>query len=275
MAALKRSDVPQEQVWTLADIFQSEEDFDGALKELNNMAQALRGHQATLGSSEVLLLNFLRDRDEVLALAARITSYAMLKFSEDGSDAHHQMLMGRAASAAQGVESALTDLQNTYLSLDEDKLQSFSNQDLLVEYRQYLLGLVNVHLHKLSPEAEAALAAVSETLAAPGNLYRSATGGDLHCGTVVDEEGKEFLVTPFSVMVRAETSYDSGFRKRAYNALTDGLKPYHNTLGTSLSIEIKKNVSFAKLRGYKSTADMLLHESDVSGFPSDDVSVAF
>jgi oligoendopeptidase F len=263
-------------VWNLADIFPSSAEFDEAIESLESAADALAQHQDTLGRSEAGLLDFLRARDEVLALTARITSFAMLNFSEDGSDPNNQALMARAQSAAHLVQTTLTTLFNTYLSLPEDDLRSYAESNgPLAEYRQYLLELLEVKAHKLASEAESALAAVAETLNAPSNLYRNATGADLRCGTVLDEEGNEFLVTPFSVMVRAETSYDGAFRQRAYDALTNGLKTYHNTLGVALTTEIKKNVALAKLRGYTSTAEMLLHESDVSGFPSDNVPVSF
>ncbi len=276
MAPLKRSEVPQEQVWNLTDIFRNVSEFDGALESLKSAAEALSSHKDTLGGSEAGLLSFLRARDEVLALTARITSFASLNFSEDGSDASNQSLMARAQSAAHLVQTTLTTLVNTYLSLPEESLRRYAHSDgPLRAYRQYLLELVEVKAHKLTAEAESALAAVAESLNAPSNLYRNTTGGDLRCGTVLDEEGNEFLVTPFSVMVRAETSHDGAFRKRAYDALTNGLKAYHNTLGVSLSTEIKKNVSLAKLRGYASTAEMLLHESDVTGFPSDNIPVSF
>ena len=276
MAPLKRSDVPEEQIWNLLDIFQDEAAFDAAIVNLKQVVEGLGAHESTLGTSDEGLFKFLQARDEVLSQSARITSYAMLKFSEDGSDPRHQALMGKAQSAAHLVQATFTKLINTYLSLPEATLQSYAETTGPLElYKQYLSELVQMKAHKLAPEAESALAAVSEVLNAPSNLYRNATGADLRCGTVPDEEGNEFMVTPFSVMVRSETSHDGAFRRRAYDALNNGLKPYHNTLGVSLTTEIKKNVALAKLRGYSSTAEMLLHQSDVSGFPSDNIPVSF
>lgn len=276
MAPLKRSDIPEEQVWNLTDIFATETEFDAAIQDLKTAMTELMKHKDTLGSSESQLLDFLRARDEVLAKSAKITSYASLNFSEDGSDPNNQKLLGKAQASAQQLQEVFTTLQSTYLNLPATTLRSFAESSgPLSVYRQYLLELLQIHQHKLAPEAETALSAVAETLGAPSDLYRATTGADLRCGTVPDEEGNEFLVTPFSVMVRAETSHDGAFRKRAYDALTNGLRPYHNALGVSLTTEIKKNVALAKLRGYSSTADMLLHESDVSGFPGDNIPVSF
>lgn len=276
LAVMQRSDVPAEQVWDLTGIFPNEQSFDEAVRNLGLAVTALGEHEHALGNSESELLAFLRARDYVLEQAARVSSYAHLKFSEDGGDGHNQELVGRARAAVQQVEERLTHFLHIYLALPEAELQRFaSSTGELSVYRQYLLGLLDTRKHKLTPDAEAALAAVGETLGAPQNLYRTTTGADLRCGTVPDEEGGEFLVTPFSIMVRAETSFDGDFRKRAYDALIAGLKPYHNTLAVSLATEIKTNVSLAKLRGYESTVDMLLSENSVMGSPADNVPVSF
>ena len=275
MAPLRRSDVPQEQVWDLTHIFADDAAFDEAIQKLNRARKPLSDHAKTLGDSEAALLSYLRDRDVVMEQIQRIGAYAMLSFSEDGADSRNQTLMAKAQSVSVSLMEELTRLQNAYLALPFETQKAYaSSTGELSTYREHLLEMVHMHEHKLSPEAESALAALGEALDAPSTIYRTATGADLACGTVPDESGEEFLVTPFSIMVRAETSIDADFRKRAYDALIKGLSLHHNTLGATLATEIKKNVALSRLRGYSSTADMLLHDSS-GGFPSDNVDVAF
>lgn len=276
MAAMKRSEIPHEQVWSVESIFADEAAFDAAIQQLNSDITALHQHKDTLTQGEEQLASFLKARDGVLAAMDRIFGYAFLKFSEDGTDAANQALFGRAMRVAQAVEEELTDLRDALMTVPAERLEQYANADgPAATYRLYLTELVANRPHLLDPKAEAALAAMGEALGAPSNWYRTVTGADMRYQPVPDEEGKEFAVSTFGFMFRVETSTDLEFRRRAYESLTNGYRPYHNTLGVSLATEIKRNVAMAKLRGYSSTAEMLLNAGDATGRPSDSVPVSF
>lgn len=274
---MKRSEVPEEQVWNLANIFATPSDFDAAVKQLqHDVKDLLEQHKDRLGSSEADLLVFLQARDTVLEQVQKLIGYAYMKFSEDGTDAANQALFGRARQAAQSLEEALTELRDALMAVPDEQLRQYAASDgPLSTYRQYLTELADGRAHLLDPKAEAALAAVGEALGAPGNWYRTVTGADLRFASVADEAGGEFSVSTFSFMFRVETASDRPFRQRAYESLTNGFRPYHNTLAVSLTTEIQKNVALAKLRGYDSTAAMLLQAGDVTGSPADSVPVSF
>ncbi|MDQ0189837.1 hypothetical protein JI721_06795 [Alicyclobacillus cycloheptanicus] len=272
----RRQDVPEEQVWNLTDLFADEAAFDTAILEAEQALANLSNLAQTAATSADHLAAYMRARDNVIEQCSRIGSYAMLKFSEDGTDAANQALFGRARQLQQQAAQQLTEHRDALLKLPEETLRQFANAGgALAPYRLYLTELADSRPHVLSRDAEAALSAVGDLIAAPATLYRTVTGADMKFDSVPDEAGAEFAVTPFSVMVRAEASTDMAFRRRAYDALIAGLKPYHNTLAVSLSTEIQKNVALAKLRGYASTADMLLHESSPFGDPGDNVPVSF
>lgn len=276
MSAMKRSEVPQEQVWSIESIFADQAAFDAAVQQLNSDTQALGAYKDTLTQGEDGLLQFLQARDRVLAAMDKVYGYTYLKFSEDGTDPANQALFGQGKRAVQAVGEQLTALRDVLMTLPAERIEQYAHASgSLKTYKLYLTELAASRSHLLDPKAETALAALGETLSAPSNWYRTVTGADMRYQPVPDEEGEEFSVSTFGFMFRVETSTDVEFRRRAYESLSNGYRPYHNTLGVSLATEIQRNVAMAKLRGYSSTAEMLLNGASALGTPADSVPVSF
>lgn len=271
-----RHEVPEEHVWNLTDLFASETDFDAALQALSAELETLSrfGTQALERPPDVLA--YLQARDGILAQGQRVVGYAMAKFSEDGTDPENQTRLARARQAGQALERKLTQLRDVLFAVSAERLQHWAqSQGPLSAHRMYLLQVAQGREHVLPPGAEEALAAVAPALQLPGTLYRTVTGADLRCASVPDEQGQTFSVTHFSFMTRAETSDNWDFRARCYQSLVAGQKPYHHTLATTLATEIQKNAALAKLRGYPSSAAMLLREASESAGPPDNVAESF
>lgn len=276
MAPLQRNEVPDEQVWNLNDIFATEADFERAIQEMDTDLMKLHSNLSSFCETDEKLFDFLTQRDAILALGSRIKSYATLQFSEDGTNPDNQRRFAKARRVQQRMAEVLDAFRDALLQQPETRLQAFaSSSGPLETYQLYLKDLVTSRAHMLTPAAEAALTAVGETLHAPSTWYRTVTGADMSFESVPDERGESFSVTTFSVMIRSETSYDDAFRKRAYESLATGFRPYHNTLASALSTEIGRNVAMAKLRGYQSTTEMLLKQSIEPPFPADNVPVSF
>ncbi|MDP9729418.1 M3 family metallopeptidase [Alicyclobacillus tolerans] len=273
--SVRRQDIREEEVWNLQDIFKNEDEFQQAVELIDHTIEQMRENTEKMEWNESRLMQYLHARDALLEQCNRVMGYAMLRFSEDGTDPIHQALFARARNVRMKVEEQLTRERDGLLKLSQETLHRFAESEECKSYQLFLRELAESKAHVLHPEVEHTLAALGDVLSSPSTLYRTTTGADMRFALVADEQGQEFAVTPFSVLIRAESSTDKEFRQRAYESLVAGLKPYHHTLAMSLVTEIQKNVTLAKLRGYSSTADMLLHQSTAFGDWADQVPVSF
>lgn len=275
MARITRSQVPVEESWNLADIFANNEAWEQELKAVEGDLPLLSAHRSTLGNSPASLLECLDAYDLITGRIHRVTAYAHYRFTEDTTDPVSQAMAGRAGLLFGKVRNVLTDLRAAMLQLPAGTLERFMAEEQgLGEYRQFLELLIATRSHALAPETEAALSALSQGLSAPGSIYDIVTASDMKFEPVRDSQGREVDVSLFFYMTQIETSPDTTLRRRAYESLVRGLSPYQHGLAASLSTEIRNNVAISRLRGYSSTAEMILAQGKGNGRNPDQVPVA-
>lgn len=260
--ALRRVDIPVEQTWNLEDIFPTKDAWEQELTAVDATLPSLRDCTQNVGRSATQLLAYLHARDAVRDRVARLQSYASYLVYEDSTNPNSQAMSGRAKALGVRFAQVLTEVRNQLLELPDGVLEQFLTEETgLSEYRWYIERLIQAKPHRLSSEAELALAAVGGSLFAPERIYETFTAGDIKFEPVLDGDGKEFSVSLWSYFTQVETSPDSTLRRNAFHSLTSGLRPYQHGLGSVFATEIERNVAMAKLRGYSSTAEMLLNDS--------------
>ncbi|MFZ5817630.1 MAG: M3 family metallopeptidase [Bacillota bacterium] len=268
MAEITRSQVPVEETWNLADIFPSAGAWEEELKAVQAGLPALAEHRGMLGISAAHLLACLDAYEETTVRVSRILQYASYLHTEETTNPASQAMMGRANLLYAQVRNVLTDLQAAILRLPEGTLERFLEEEPgLSQYGYFLELLIAGRAHSLSPEAEAALSAVSQGLGAPTGLYATITSSDMKFEPVQDSQGREVALSLFFYMTQIETSPDTLLRRRAYQSLVNGLKPYQHGLAANLATHIRNNVALARLRGYSSTAEMILNDSGMGRTP--------
>ncbi|MFZ5825503.1 MAG: M3 family metallopeptidase [Bacillota bacterium] len=262
MSRITRSQVPVEETWNLADIFESDEAWEAERAAVEAELPALLEHRGALGVSPAHLLACLDAYEAMTGRLNRVLQYAHYRYTEDTTNPTSQAMAGRANMLYGQVRNVLTDLRAAMLRLPEGMVERFmSEEPALQGYRRFLELLIASQAHALTPEAEAALSAVSPGLTAPMSVFSAITSSDMKFEPVTDSQGREVPISLFFYMTQIETSPDTTLRRRAYESLVKGLTPYQNGLGTNLSTHIRNNVALARLRGYSSTAEMILQHS--------------
>jgi oligoendopeptidase F len=275
MATLHRNDVPIHETWNLDDIFPSVDAWQAEVEYLARDFKALgrTGWSLNPDTDAQALLDCLKRRDELSGRMSRVSSYASMRYTEDSTDSGNQMMMGRASILWTDANEVFTSLRTEIIGLPAGAVERFLDEEpAMAPFRNYVQGIMAIARYQLHPDAEAALATVSDTLSIPDALYNTITSADLKFRPVLDKDGKEVPISLFSYMTQIETSPDTTLRRNAYQSLVEGLTPYQHGLAGTLGGHVRANVSLAKLRGYPSVFDMLLTESQ--GFDADRVPVA-
>ncbi|MCT8137825.1 oligoendopeptidase F [Anaerobacillus sp. CMMVII] len=278
MSLKTRSEIPLEETWNLADIFPSDEEWEKSYLQVEHELDEFHIGAIALDSAKGTLKTLER-YDRLMEKYNRTSSYAFYKYSEDGTDPENQTMVGRSQTLGKKSFNLSTNLVNLLLQLPKEVIQSYISEEKDLEnYHRFLEKIEEIRDHSLTPEMEDLLASLNHTLNTPNSIYLTVTASDLKFEPVKDKSGNEVPVSLFMYMTQIETSPDTELRRNAYQSLTDGLKKYQHGLAQSLSSEINKNVSIAKLRNYPTTMDYLLQYSTPAAnhfYAGDGVSTAF
>ncbi|MFZ5827677.1 MAG: M3 family metallopeptidase [Bacillota bacterium] len=259
-----RAEVPVEETWRTEDIFPSPEAWEAEFKAIL-ADQSLAPFKGRLGEGPAVLKACLEALEALMARAMRVGAYAMLNQVVDFTNPAGQVLAGRAQAISSRMESEGSRIRSELLQLPAGAIERFLAADPeLAPYRPMLEQLLVDRPHALSPEAEAALAIMSEPLELPTQLFRRTTAADMRFEPVTDSQGQTVHVTLGSMMMQIEHSPDTTLRRRAYESMVKGLKGYEQTLATSLGGQVRRMVLTARMRGYNSAIEMFVK----SGYPS-------
>lgn len=262
---LERSEVPVHLTWNLDDLFLSDQEWEAALKEIEEDVKKFSSFKGSLQTGPKALLECLTAQEELTKKLIKVRTYASLKQSADGTDPVNQANSAKAAAVGTQASSALSFISSEILDFEEGKIEEFLQEEPeLAPFKKSLIELWETRKHKLSAETEEVLAALGEVHSAPYNIYGMAKLADMQFSSIQDEEGNELPVSFAVFESRYEFSPDTYVRRKAYDSFISTLKQYKNTIAATYATEVKKQVALAKLRNYESVTDMLLEPQQVT-----------
>lgn len=258
MQRLKRSEVPVEQTWDLTDLFADRTAWEAELDAIAHDLSTVTAYKGKLAQGPAILAACLDAQEALHKRLAGVLSYANFRFSADGTESSYQADNARAGALWAKVAAATTFVKSEALTLP---LEAWIESDQSLQAHELTLrNWLEMKPHTLLPETEAALAGLSEVLDAPGRIYNLSKGADMKFEAALDADGQAHAVYEGG----PQLSPDPVLRRNAYAAFTKGLNTYKNTYAATFATEVKKNVALAKIRGYASATEMLLHPHKVT-----------
>ena len=259
----KRSEVPEEFTWNLADIFPNDEAWYAeyeSMKELPAQIAALRG---TLGRSAEDLLGYARLYDELSLRFEKLIGYARCKSDQDQAEAAYQDMLGKAVSVAVAVSGAGAFATPEIMAIEEDTLNLFYiAQPGLEEYRRSLYQIRRRKEHILSPEEEKLLASAGEMARTPDQIVSVFRNAELKFPDVEDAKGEKHALTDGS-FVPLEESADRVLRKNAFEAYYSRYGEFKNTVAATLDAQFRQLRFFSEARRYPNTLEASLDVNEV------------
>ncbi|HEO8419057.1 oligoendopeptidase F [Niallia sp. FSL W8-0635] len=257
-----REDVADLEKWNLADIYQTEEDWEKDLQLVEKKIEELATFNSNIinGAS---LLAYLTLSEEVSFIYRKVYAYGMLLLDLDTRNTNAQSLIEKARYVGQKYSSATSFFMPYLLSLEESKLKAYiKEEEGLAYFEKDLFESFRYKKHVLSKEKEEILSELGEALGVPSNVFGMINNADITFGEVTNEDGEKVELTRGMYAKRIE-SEDREVRKEAYQAY---YKPYiglKNTIATTFSAAVKNNVKTAKLRNYPSALEKSLFGDQV------------
>ncbi|WP_141506138.1 oligoendopeptidase F [Paenibacillus luteus] len=258
---MKRSESAPETRWKLEDLFESQAAWDKEFAEAKALIKKVPEYQGKLDNVEQLKACFELE-DELSLHVERLYVYANMKHHEDTAEAAYQSLSDKSKKISVESGEALSFITPEVLSLSDEKLDAFISDKSVAKYRHTLEEMRRQKAHILSKNEEALLAQVGNISSAPGTVFGMLNNADLKFPKVKNEDGEEVELTHGSYIQFLESS-DQNVRREAFKAVYDTYGKLKNTLATTLTSNVTKNIFYSKARKYDSVLNMSLYGDNI------------
>lgn len=258
---MERKDVEVSLTWDLSAMFKDEEEFNFAVKELEDLTlELVEKYKEKLNSPETInqCLDKLKRVTEVMNLTA---AYANLAVSVDQTNYENQERYMRFMNILTELQSKLSFIDSEITEAPEEVIEEAMEQSK--ENRNYLKSIKRTKPHALHPEVEKALAALSETLDSPYSIYNRAKLADMDFRTF-KVDGEEHPLSFVLFENQWEYENHTEIRRAAFEAFSSKLREYQHTIAAAYQVQVQKEKTMANLRGFHSVIDSLLFPQEVS-----------
>lgn len=260
--SIQRKDMDPSTQWDLTPIFKDEAAWSRAFDEAEQAVKGLEKLPGTLSVSKEQLKAGLDEMYRVEELAERVVDYAFLSKAVDNGDPRSQEMEARAISLSVALETATAFVGPEILSIPQEQLAAWMEDDGLRVYRHELEDLTRSREHMLDDQRERMMAMLGEIAQNPGNTFDMFESVDMRFPDVHDEAGELVPLTHGSFGVFRE-SRSQAVRKEAFETYFDGFAKYINTLASIYGGAVKMNCFNANVRGYEGACEAKLFGDNV------------
>ena len=258
-----RAEVPLEQTWALESIFASDDAWEAAYSAAAERLGGLEAYRGHIAEGPGTLLAALRLADDVNEAVSRVYVYASLRRSEDATNTRYGEMADRAIGLASRAAAAAAYLSPAIAALPDETIAAWlAAEPGLDQYRHYLAQISRQRAHIRSAEVEEVLAHAAEVAAASETTQSVLEDGELPLGEITDEAGRTVRLAQGNLQ-RYLDSPDRRVRQEAWERSADAYLAFRNTFAATLSGAVKRDVFYARARGYASSLDAALAPDNI------------
>lgn len=259
-----RSEVKVQDTWDLTKIFQSEDEFERALTDIEGeLLTKLISYKGKLTESAESLYSFMKLNEDYTKIAYKLWMYAHLSHDVDVADTKNAANYARVAQVIAKTDASLSFVDPEIMTLTEEKLEKFySEKKDLAVYRHHFKVLLRHKDHTLTEQEEYIIAKFSPIKSAASNIFSKLTDADITFPEILDSEGNKHQLSEGLYRVYLE-SKDRILRKNACETLFNTYHAYRNTLAESLFTQIKGDNLIAELRKFNNAREAALFNNQI------------
>lgn len=255
-----RKEVPQELTWDLSLIYATEEEMYQDAERMEQMARDIadtyRGKLNTPEAIDTCLTAYRK----VLELMMLTGHYCSLAVEVDYYDSYSQERDGRLGRRMSELSSLLSFVDSEIMDQEESVIRQamgFENGN-----RGYLADLLRNKAHRLHPEAERVMAALSRSLDAPYEIYNAAKLADMKFQDF-EADGEKFPLGYSLFEDNYEYDARTEVRRGAFQAFSKKIAEYENVTAAAYNAALQTEKTLSDLRGFDNVYDSLLFSQKV------------
>ena len=261
MELKSRGDIPAELTWDLSSIYATEKEMYADVEKLKSLsARMAEDYKGKLDNPRTIntCLDDLRELERLLTLTG---TYCDLAVSVDYYDTYNQERNEKLSRLAAEISSTLSFIDSEIIEQDEDMLREAVR--MATDNRHYLEDILRNKPHQLHPETERALAALSQSLYAPYQIYNMAKLADMKFDSF-QAGGKEYPLGYSLFEDDYEYEKDTEVRRTAFAAFSKKIWEYENVTAAAYNTQVQTEKTMATLRNFDSVFDSLLFGQKVT-----------
>lgn len=261
---LKRNEVPVELTWKLEDVFQSSEDWQKEMDDIEALCEKVTPFETSLLLNGENLYKGLSLYESIHSRFGLAYGYASKVKDVDTKASLGQTLASKAQRLKVIIMEKTSFFSPMIIALPEEKLGHFFNEKPeLKKFEIFIKELRRAKEHFLSPELEKMLAGTEELSVLPYNAFGALSNADMVFPEVKDKNGKTVRITNGRYVPLMEST-DRAFRKEVFTKFYETFRSYKNTMATLYAGQVNQLMFYAKMRKYDSVLEAALDNNNVS-----------
>ena len=260
---LNRNQVDKKYTWNLEDLYSSISQWEEEYKSISEKLLELNSFRNTLKDSADNLLNCLESFCQTSMVIDRLYVYAHMKLHEDSANPSSQEIASKADMLAVKFSANTSYISPEILAIPDETIKNFikENKDLTI-YAQFIDDILRNKEHTLSPEIEEVLAKSQEIASSPKDIFTMINDADIKFPDIEDENGNLVQLTKGKYTLFLENN-NQDVRRNAFNTFYETYLKQKNTLASTYYSSVKSDSFYANIRGYNSSAEMALSDSNI------------
>ena len=258
-----RSDVDRRFTWDGESVFETEAHWEQAVESILVHLPDLEEFKGHLGDSPDALADWFDANERAHRLMGRVMVYSTMDYSVDVANQAAAARADRARSTAAQLGAAASFAVPEMLSIGLPKLRDWVEATpRLGHLGHYFDRLEKLQKRIRSAEVEQLLTQVSDPLATALSAHSVLANTDLKFPPAVGSDGELHEVAQGTI-ASLLTSPDRSLRKSAFENYADQHLAMQHAMAASLAGGIKRDVFFARARGYASSLEAALEPSHI------------
>jgi oligoendopeptidase F len=249
--------------WDLDTIYPSVETWREAKEDLASRLEGLEAWKGRLGESPQIMLGAFEAIAGAAKDYARLSSYAAFASDLDTREAGAMALRQEAGLVGTLFGQRISWVDPEILAIDPERLEGFfSAEPLLADYKMVVDDVVRQREHTLSDAEEQILASAGLIASVPISNYRVLTNADFPFPEVTLSTGETLRLDQANyTRVRSTPSRED--RVRVFQEFFGTYKSFERTLGTNLYGQVKRDLFYARTRGYETALEASLDSNAI------------
>ena len=258
-----RSEVDRRFTWDSESVFPDGTGWERGVEEILSRLPDLEEFKGHLGESPDALADWFDANERAHRLMAKLMVYSTMSYSVDVGDQAAAARADRARSVAAQLGAASSFAVPEMLAIGIAKLREWlAVSPRLAHLGHYLDRLEKLQKRIRSAEVEELLTQVSDPLATALSVHSVLANTDLKFAPAVGADGELHEVAQGTIATLM-TSPDRDVRRTAFESYADEHLRMQHAMAASLAGGVKRDVFFARARGYASSLEAALEPSHI------------
>ena len=258
-----RADVDKRYTWDAESVFPEPADWEQAVDTILSSLPDLGEFEGHLGDSPESLADWFDANERAHRLLAKVVVYTTMSYSVDVGNQEAAARSDRARSVAAQLGAAAAFAVPEMLEIGLPRLREWvAKSPRLANLGHYFDRLEKLQKRIRSAEVEELLTQVSDPLASALSVHSVLANTDLTFAPAVGKDGELHEVAQGTIAALL-TNPDRELRRTAFESYADQHLAMRHAMAASLAGGVKRDVFFARARGYASSLEAALEPSHI------------